>query len=159
MRSPAACRLAAGGVELLHAPSSHLRTSLVTDLWSNTSDARIADFSKAAQKDIADYGGKYVAGGYHKTASLACSEPPNRVVILQFASMDAVKERRDQGAMDLNNSVGNKYASFRILCCRNRARRSELRFSYGKPSVGHPATSVPESQICGIGCERLSCNR
>lgn len=46
--------------------------------------------------------------------SLSGAEPQNRVVILQFANMDAVKEWRDQGAMDMENTVGNKYASFRI---------------------------------------------
>jgi hypothetical protein len=38
--------------------------------------------------------------------------------------MDPVKEWRDQGAMDLENSAGNNYASM-----LSRARRSELRFS------------------------------
>jgi uncharacterized protein (DUF1330 family) len=45
---------------------------------------------------------------------LSGAEPPNRVVIVQFANMDAVKAWRDQGAMDMENTVGNKYASFRI---------------------------------------------
>jgi uncharacterized protein (DUF1330 family) len=72
------------------------------------------NFLKATQKDITDRGGKYLAGGYNKTVSLSGTEPPNRVVILQFANMDAVKKWRDQGAMDMENTVGNKYASFRI---------------------------------------------
>ncbi len=50
----------------------------------------------------------------NKTLSLSGSEPPNRVVILQFENMDAVKAWRDQGAMDMENTVGNKYAAFRI---------------------------------------------
>jgi hypothetical protein len=36
--------------------------------------------------------------------------------------MDAVKEWRDQGAMDLENSVGNKYASFRIYAIEGATR-------------------------------------
>ena len=68
----------------------------------------------ATQKDISVHGGKYLAGGYNKTLSLSGSEPPNRVVIVQFANMDAVKAWRDQGAMDMENTVGSKYASFRI---------------------------------------------
>ena len=59
------------------------------------------NFLKPTQKDIADHGGKYVAGGYKKTLALSGAEPPNRVVIVQFANMDAVKE---QGAMDIENS-------------------------------------------------------
>jgi uncharacterized protein (DUF1330 family) len=71
-------------------------------------------FQKATQKDILNHGGKYLAGGYNKTLGLSGAEPPNRVVIVQFANMDAVKEWREQGAMDMENTVGSKYASFRI---------------------------------------------
>jgi uncharacterized protein (DUF1330 family) len=87
---------------------------VVTEISVRDEKGYAENFLKAAQKDIADHGGKYLAGGYRKTLSLACAEPSNRVVILQFANMDQVKEWRDQGAMDLENSVGNKYASFRI---------------------------------------------
>jgi uncharacterized protein (DUF1330 family) len=72
------------------------------------------NYQKATQKDILDHGGKYLAGGYNKTLSLTGSEPPNRVVILQFPNMDAVKAWQEQGAMDMENTVGTKYASFRI---------------------------------------------
>jgi uncharacterized protein (DUF1330 family) len=102
-----------GAVQLLHAQSKP-PAFVVTEIAVKDEESYARNFLKAAQKDIADHGGKYVAGGNHKTLSLAGSEPPNRVVILQFANMDAVKEWRDQGAMDLENSVGNKYATFRI---------------------------------------------
>ena len=46
--------------------------------------------------------------------SLSGAEPPNRVVIVEFANMDAVKAWREQGAMDMENTVGTKYAKFRI---------------------------------------------
>jgi uncharacterized protein (DUF1330 family) len=72
------------------------------------------NFLKPAQKTIADHGGKYLAGGYNKTVTLSGSEPPNRVVILQFANIDAVKAWRQEGEADLENNVGNKYASFRV---------------------------------------------
>ena len=72
------------------------------------------NFLKATQKDIASHGGKYLAGGLDKTVSLVGNPPPNRVVILQFPNMDAVKAWRDEGAMDMENTVGNKYAAFRI---------------------------------------------
>ena len=39
---------------------------------------------------------------------------PNRVVILEFANMDTVKKWQDEGAMDMENTIGSKYASFRI---------------------------------------------
>jgi hypothetical protein len=40
--------------------------------------------------------------------------PPNRVILLQFANMDEVKAWRDQGGEDMENTVGSKYAKFRI---------------------------------------------
>ena len=61
-----------------------------------------------------NHGGKYLAGGYNKTVSLVGDPPPNRVVILQFPNMDAVKEWREEGAMDMENTIGSKYAKFRI---------------------------------------------
>jgi uncharacterized protein (DUF1330 family) len=99
-----------GAVQLLHAQSKP-PAFVVSEIAVKDEEGYAQNFLKAAQKDIADHGGKYLAGGYKKTISLAGSEPPNRVVILQFADIDQVKEWRDQGAMDLENSVGNKYAS------------------------------------------------
>jgi uncharacterized protein (DUF1330 family) len=52
------------------------------------------NFVKPAQKTIADHGGKYLAGGFNKTLSLAGTEPPNRVVLLQFANMDPLRRVR-----------------------------------------------------------------
>ena len=69
---------------------------------------------RAAQKTIADHGGKYLAGGFNKTLSLAGTEPPNRVVLLQFANMDAVNAWRKEGEADLENDVGEKYTKFRV---------------------------------------------
>ena len=72
------------------------------------------NFLKPAQKTIADHGGKYLAGGFNKTLSLAGTEPPNRVVLLQFANIDTVKAWRKEGEADLENDVGEKYAKFRV---------------------------------------------
>ena len=56
----------------------------------------------------------HLAGGFNKTLSLSGSEPPNRVVLLQFANMDAVKAWRKEGEADLENDVGEIYAKFRV---------------------------------------------
>jgi uncharacterized protein (DUF1330 family) len=56
---------------------------------------------------------EYLAEGYNKTMSLVGSEPPNLVVVLQFPNMDAVKAWQDEDAMDMENTVGSKYAKFR----------------------------------------------
>ena len=41
-------------------------------------------FLPEAQKMIADFGGKYVAGGFNKTMPQMGDPPPNRVVLLRF---------------------------------------------------------------------------
>jgi uncharacterized protein (DUF1330 family) len=55
------------------------------------------NFLKEAQKQIAEHGGKYIAGGFNKTTALT-GTAPNRVVILQFENIDEVKAWRDNGA-------------------------------------------------------------
>jgi uncharacterized protein (DUF1330 family) len=110
-----ACSLLIGGgaVQLLHAQSKP-PAFVVAEISVRDQEGYEKNFLKPAQKTIADHGGKYLAGGYNKTLSLSGSEPPNRVVILQFANMDAVKAWRTEGEADLENDVGEKYAKFRV---------------------------------------------
>jgi uncharacterized protein (DUF1330 family) len=115
MTAAIACGLLLGGgaVQLLHAQSKP-PAFVVAEIAVKDQKGYDENFQKATQKDILNHGGKYLAGGYNKTLSLSGAEAPNRVVIVQFANMDAVKEWREQGAMDMENTVGSKYASFRI---------------------------------------------
>jgi uncharacterized protein (DUF1330 family) len=110
-----ACALFIGGgaVELLHAQAKP-PAFVVAEVDVKDRAGFEQNFLKATRKDIADHGGKYLAAGYNKTMSLVGTEPANRVVILQFPNMDAVKAWQDQGAMDMENTVGSKYAKFRI---------------------------------------------
>jgi uncharacterized protein (DUF1330 family) len=110
-----ACGLLVGGgaVQLLHAQQKP-PAFVVAEITVKDQEGYEKNYQKATQKDILDHGGKYLAGSYNKTLSLTGSEPPNRVVILQFPNMDAVKAWQEQGAMDMENTVGTKYASFRI---------------------------------------------
>ena len=82
--------LGAGAIRALHAQSKP-PAFVVAEVDVKDKAGFEENFLKAARKDISDHGGKYLAGGYNKTMSLVGSEPPNRVVILQFANMDAVK--------------------------------------------------------------------
>jgi uncharacterized protein (DUF1330 family) len=111
-----ACGLLIGGagVQLLHAQSKP-PAFVVAEVDVKDRAGFEENFLKATRKDIAEHGGKYLAGGYNKTVSLVGSEPANRVVILQFPNMDAVKKWQDEGAMDMENTIGNKYAKFRIF--------------------------------------------
>ena len=102
-----------GAVQLLHAQSKP-PAFVVSEIAVRDQKGYDENFLKATQKDIANHGGKYLAGGFNKTVSLVGNPPSNRVVILQFPNMDAVKAWRDEGAMDMENTVGSKYAAFRI---------------------------------------------
>ena len=77
-------------------------------------DGYTKDFLPKAQANIKESGGKYLAGGYNKAISLSGSPPPNRVVLLEFADMDALKafEAKQQ---QLEADLGDKYASFRAV--------------------------------------------
>lgn len=72
------------------------------------------EFLPKAQANIKEHGGKYLAGGLNKTISLSGSPPPNRVVLLQFADIDAVKAFEDK-QKQIEADVGSKYASFRAV--------------------------------------------
>src|SRR5271165_3778817 len=100
-----------GAVQMLHAQSKP-PAFVVAEIAVRDQKGYDENYLKATQKDIADHGGKYVAGGYNKAVSLVGNPPPNRVVILQFANMDAVKAWQDEGALDMENAVGSKYAAF-----------------------------------------------
>ena len=100
-------------MQLLHAQAKP-PAYVVAEIAVKDKQGYEENFLKATAKDISNHGGKYLAGGYDKTVSLVGDPPPNRVVILQFANMEAVKAWRDQGGEDMENTVGGKYAKFRI---------------------------------------------
>jgi uncharacterized protein (DUF1330 family) len=50
------------------------------------------DFLPKIQPIIKEHGGKYLAGGFNKTWTQIGEEPPNRVVLIQYDSMDAFKK-------------------------------------------------------------------
>jgi uncharacterized protein (DUF1330 family) len=77
-------------------------------------DGYAKDFLPKAQANIKEHGGKYLAGGLNKAISLSGSPPPNRVVLLQFADMDAL-EAFEAKQKQLEADVGSKYASFRAV--------------------------------------------
>ena len=110
-----------GAIELLHAQANP-PAFVVAEITVKDEAGYNNNFLKPAQKTISDHGGKYLAGGYNKTLSLSGSEPPNRVVLLQFANMDAIKAWRKEGEADLENDVGEKYARFRAYAIEGVAQ-------------------------------------
>ena len=106
--------LGAAAVQTLHAagtpPAYVIGEIIVKDV-----DGYKNDFLPPAQKSIAESGGKYVAGGFNKTVTFDGAPPPNRVVILQFESMDKVKAWNDSQAQKNSRKIGDKYATFRTF--------------------------------------------
>jgi uncharacterized protein (DUF1330 family) len=77
-------------------------------------DGYTKDFLPKAQANIKESGGKYLAGGFNKAISLSGSPPPNRVTLLQFPDMDALKAFEDKEQKNIAE-FGSKLASFRII--------------------------------------------
>jgi uncharacterized protein (DUF1330 family) len=113
--------LGAGAIQALHAQAKPL-AYIVAEINVKDRAGYEENFLKMTKSDISQHGGKYLAGGYDKTVSLVGPEPPNRVVLLQFTNMDAVKEWRKQGEEDMENTIGAKYATFRIYAVEGAAQ-------------------------------------
>lgn len=87
---------------------------VVAEIDVKDQDGYAKDFLPKAQANIKEMGGKYLGGGFNKAIALTGAKPPNRVVLLQFPDMDAVKAFYDKEGR-LETDVGNKYASFRAV--------------------------------------------
>jgi uncharacterized protein (DUF1330 family) len=106
--------LGAGAIQALHAQAKP-PAYVVFEIAVKDKEAYNTSFLKDAQKVIFEHGGKYVAGGWDKTISLSGAPLPNRVGILQFANVDAVKAWWEGGGRDVQEKVGSKYADFSIF--------------------------------------------
>jgi len=113
--------LGAGAIQALHAQAKP-PAFVVAEINVKDRAGFEDNFLKSTKADISQHGGKYLAGGYDKTLSLVGAEPPHRVVILQFANMDAVRQWRKEGEEDMENTVGAKYATFRIYAVEGVAQ-------------------------------------
>ena len=105
--------LGAGAASVLHAqakPSAYT----FAEIDVKDQDGYTKDFLPKAQANIKESGGKYIAGGFNKAVGLSGSPPANRVVLVQFPDMDAVKAFYAK-EHQLEADVGSKYASFRSI--------------------------------------------
>jgi uncharacterized protein (DUF1330 family) len=105
--------LGLGAANVLHAQTKP-PAFIFVEIDVKDQDGYTKDFLPKAQAGIKESAGKYLAGGFNKAINLSGAPPSNRVVLLQFADIDAVKafyvkERQ------LEADVGSKYASFRAI--------------------------------------------
>ena len=105
--------LGVGAASVLHAQAKP-PGYVLAEIDVKDQDGYAKDFLPKAQANIKEFGGKYLGGGYNKAIGLSGAPPHNRVVLLQFADMDAVKAFYDK-EKPLEADVGSKYASFRII--------------------------------------------
>lgn len=105
--------LGAGAVSVMQAQTT-LPAYAVAEIDVKDQDGYAKDFLPKAQANIRESGGKYLAGGLNKAISMSGSPPPNRVVLLQFTDMDALKAFYVK-QKQLEADIGNKYASFRAI--------------------------------------------
>ena len=102
-----------GAASVLHAQAKPL-AYVVAEIDVKDQDGYTKDFLPKAQANIKEMGGKYLGGGFNKAIALSGAKPPNRVALLQFTDMNAVKAFNDKQAR-LEADVGSKYASFRAV--------------------------------------------
>ena len=105
--------LGIGAASVLHAQAKP-PAYVVAEIDVKDQDGYAKDFLPKAQAGIKEAGGKYLGGGFNKALALSGTKPPNRVVLLQFPDIDAVKAFYDKEGR-LEADVGNKYASFRAI--------------------------------------------
>lgn len=72
------------------------------------------DFLPKALANIKEFGGKYLGGGFNKAIGLVGAPPPNRMALVQFPNMDALKAFYDKEKA-LEADLGGKYTSFRVI--------------------------------------------
>jgi len=103
--------MAAGAVSVLHAQAKR-PAYVLAEIDVKDQDGYTREFVPKAQANIKEMGGKYLAGGAPVTWSGA--KPANRIVLLQFPDVDALKAFSDK-QQRLESELGNKYASFRAI--------------------------------------------
>ena len=106
--------LGAGTVQILHAQAKPPAYTLA-EIAVKDEDGYKKDFLPEAQRIIKEGGGIYLAGGFNKTTALSGTPPANRVVLIRYENMDALKKWWDGGGRDIQDKVGTKYATFRVF--------------------------------------------
>ena len=89
-------------------------------------DGYTKEFLSKVLPAIKENGGEYLAGGMNKTTTIGngTEQPPNRVVIVKFPSIDAVKKWNESpDGEKLRAEVGTKFADFKALWAEGEARR------------------------------------
>ena len=82
--------LGLGAASVLHAQAKP-PAYLLAEVDVKDQDGFNKGFVSKVQADMKEFGGKYLGGGYDQAVGLRGAPPHNRVVLVQFADMDALK--------------------------------------------------------------------
>jgi uncharacterized protein (DUF1330 family) len=102
--------LGAIAVQGLHAQAKP-PAYLIAEVTVNNQDAFVKEFAIPGVKPVQEAGGKFIVRGFKPIAVLG--EPPPRVTVIQFESMDKAQAWWNSPANKNMQAIGDKYATFR----------------------------------------------
>ena len=104
--------LGAAGVHSLHAQAKPpVYMIAINEVRDQEGYAR--EYVPPAQKSVKDHGGEYVAAG--PGTQIAGGLPQGPVVILRWASMEALQQWRNSPEFQAALKIGEKYAKYNII--------------------------------------------
>jgi uncharacterized protein (DUF1330 family) len=124
--------LGAVAVQSLHAQAKPV-AYVVAEVVVTNQEAYAKEFFPLAVKTIEDAGGKYLARGGN-TVSFEGAPLGNRIVILQFESLDKVQAWWNSSATKDAFAIGHKYATFRNYAVESCQQLKPAASSTGCPS-------------------------
>ena len=104
----AGAALAAVAIEALHAQAKPMAYSIALNTVTDQ-DKYAKEFAPLIAKAIADAGGKFLARG-GKTVPMHGASPAQRVVIVQFESLEKAEAWANSAASKAAFEIGEKYA-------------------------------------------------
>ena len=109
--------LGAGAIQALHAqakPPGYLLAEVAVTVDEAT--YKDSEFMKQTVPSLKASGAKYLAGGFNNATALSGAAAANRIVLIQFESIDKAKAWYADGQAEREKKLGGKVASsFRIL--------------------------------------------
>jgi uncharacterized protein (DUF1330 family) len=102
--------LGAVAVQGLHAQAKP-PAYYIGEITVNNQDAFMKEFAIPGMKPLQEAGGKFIVRGFKPIA--AQGEPPPRVTVIQFDSMDKAQAWWNSPANKAMQAIGDKYATFR----------------------------------------------
>jgi uncharacterized protein (DUF1330 family) len=107
--------MGAGAATVLHA-QAQVPTFVIAMVNVKDQDGYSKNFLPKVMPAIKENGGEYLAGGMNKTMSFAGEQPPNRVVIIKFPSIEAFKKFEDgENGKKLREEISAKFADWKGL--------------------------------------------